>query len=174
VGQLFYIPLPGDGLRCTLRVASFDHVWTEVYDAVGKRWIHVDSCENVFDSPLMYEHGWKRSVDYVLAFARDDVQDVTPRYSNKIDAVPSTRTRCSERELLKSIMALRGKRQADCTPARKKYLVQRSLRELVGFTLPRQPTESEQKGRSSGSLTWRLERGEEQMNNVRTSEIMLK
>jgi peptide-N4-(N-acetyl-beta-glucosaminyl)asparagine amidase len=146
--------------------ASFDHVWTEVYDLVGKRWIHVDSCENVFDSPLMYQHGWKRSVAYTLAFARDDVQDVTPRYSNQMEATLQLRTSCTERELLGAVTALRGKRQAECTPVRKKFLVDRTLKELVAFTMQREPTEGELKGRSSGSLAWRLERGEEQTNNV--------
>lgn len=35
-----------------------------------KRWLHIDPSDNVVDAPLMYQHGWKRDVDYVIAFSR--------------------------------------------------------------------------------------------------------
>lgn len=62
--------------------ASFDHVWTEVYSDAQKRWIHIDPSENVLDVPLMYQSGWKRKIDYVIAFSLDDIQDVTWRYTS--------------------------------------------------------------------------------------------
>jgi peptide-N4-(N-acetyl-beta-glucosaminyl)asparagine amidase len=148
--------------------STSDHVWTEVYNHSKKRWIHVDPSENVFDSPLMYEAGWKRKLEYVLAFAHDDVQDVTWRYSSDHEALKQRRKSCSEGELIKAIVALRGKRQAKVTPARKKFLTLRTFAELAELLIVRQPTNDELKGRSSGSLSWRLQRGEanESTNHV--------
>jgi peptide-N4-(N-acetyl-beta-glucosaminyl)asparagine amidase len=148
--------------------STSDHVWTEVYSATDKRWIHIDPSENVFDSPLMYEHGWKRNLSYVIAFSMDDVQDVTWRYTNQTDKVLKSRNFCTEQELLRVVMQLRAKRQAHCSDIRKMYLKRRTLSELVDFFRHRQPTEGELNGRSSGGLAWRLERGEEQLNNVST------
>lgn len=52
-----------------------------------RKWIHVDPSDNVIDAPLMYQHGWKRFIDYIIGFSKDDVQDITWRYSNKHNEV---------------------------------------------------------------------------------------
>lgn len=57
-------------------------------------------------------------------------------------------------------MQLRQKRQAGVSVARKKFLTLRTLAELGELLIIRDPTENELKGRSSGSLSWRLGRGE--------------
>lgn len=75
------------GYDARLVYATFDHVWTEIFSITQKRWIHIDPSDNVVDAPLMYQHGWKRNVDYVIGFSHDDVQDVTWRYSNTHDEV---------------------------------------------------------------------------------------
>lgn len=108
----------------------------------------------------MYEHGWKRKLEYVIAFSRDDVQDVTWRYSNKHQELLGRRTLCTEKELISGLLQLRQKRQAGSSTARKKFLTLRTLAELSELLIIRDPTEDELKGRSSGSLSWRLERGE--------------
>lgn len=118
----------------------------------------------------MYQHGWKRNVDYVIAVSHEDIQDVTWRYVNNHTNTRQNRQRCTEEELLKTILLLRAKRQKDLSAARKKYLKLRNLREVIGLMVERPPTENEKKGRSSGSLSWRLTRGEEQqcsLNNVK-------
>lgn len=117
----------------------------------------------------MYQHGWKRNVDYIIAVSYEDIQDVTWRYTNNHAETRRNRNRCTEPELLKSILLLREKRQQKGSPARRKFLKKRNLREVIELMVQRQATEDEKKGRSSGSLSWRLSRGEEEKcasNNV--------
>lgn len=144
----------------------FDHVWTEVYSESQLRWLHVDPSENVVDSPLMYQHGWKREIDYVIAYSKDNIQDVTWRYTNNHQEVMKLRKRCSEKDLINTLVTLRQKRQTKLLDERKKYLSQRDMLELIQMTVQRSPTDAELKGRSSGSLAWRQSRGETTFNNI--------
>ncbi|XP_052841030.1 peptide-N(4)-(N-acetyl-beta-glucosaminyl)asparagine amidase isoform X2 [Drosophila gunungcola] len=146
--------------------SHFDHVWTEVYSESQMRWLHVDPSDNVVDSPLMYQHGWKRHIDYVLAYSRDDIQDVTWRYTNDHQRILQLRKLCSEKELVQTLEAIRTKRRGNCTAERRLFLGQRSMLEVIGLTLERKPTENELKGRSSGSLSWRQSRGEHTFTNI--------
>lgn len=58
-----------------------DHVWTEVYSQSQGRWLHADSCENKMDTPLMYECGWGKKLTYIIAYSKDELVDVTWRYT---------------------------------------------------------------------------------------------
>lgn len=107
--------------------------------------MHCDPCENVFDTPLMYEIGWGKKLSYVMAYSRDEVQDVTWRYSCRHNELLSRRNECTEKELLDAIIQLRQERQQDMSTSRKLYLSKRLLAELVEFMTPRQPTEGERK-----------------------------
>jgi peptide-N4-(N-acetyl-beta-glucosaminyl)asparagine amidase len=44
-----------------------DHVWTEIYIEELDRWVHCDSCENAFDTPLVYEKGWGKKLTYCIS-----------------------------------------------------------------------------------------------------------
>lgn len=57
-----------------------DHVWNEYYSESAQRWVHLDSCEAAFDTPLMYELGWGRKISYVLAFGVEGGADVSRGY----------------------------------------------------------------------------------------------
>ncbi|XP_038579993.1 peptide-N(4)-(N-acetyl-beta-glucosaminyl)asparagine amidase isoform X2 [Micropterus salmoides] len=94
------------GLEARYVWDSTDHVWTEIYSVSQRRWLHCDSCENVCDKPLLYEVGWGKKLAYVLAFSKDQVVDVTWRYSCKHPEVLSRRTKVQEAWLLHTINGL--------------------------------------------------------------------
>uniref|UniRef100_A0A4W6FQJ5 Peptide-N(4)-(N-acetyl-beta-glucosaminyl)asparagine amidase n=1 Tax=Lates calcarifer TaxID=8187 RepID=A0A4W6FQJ5_LATCA len=148
------------GLEARYIWDSTDHVWTEIYSVSQRRWLHCDSCENVCDKPLLYEVGWGKKLAYVLAFSKEQVVDVTWRYSCKHSEVLSRRTRVQEAWLLHTINGLNAVRQQSLSPERKKVLTERLLVELVEFISPKTPKPGELGGRNSGSLAWRIARGE--------------
>ncbi|XP_039976868.1 peptide-N(4)-(N-acetyl-beta-glucosaminyl)asparagine amidase [Xiphias gladius] len=148
------------GLEARYIWDSTDHVWTEIYSVSQCRWLHCDSCENVCDKPLLYEVGWGKKLAYVLAFSKDQVVDVTWRYSCNHPEVLSRRTRVQEAWLLHTINGLNASRQQSLSPDRKKDLTERLLVELVEFISPKRPKPGELGGRNSGSLAWRIARGE--------------
>ncbi|KAK2830024.1 hypothetical protein Q5P01_017955 [Channa striata] len=148
------------GLEARYIWDSTDHVWTEIYSVSQHRWLHCDSCENACDKPLLYEIGWGKKLAYVLAFSKDQVVDVTWRYSCKHPEVLTRRTKVQEAWLLHTINGLNSARQQSLSPERKKELTERLLVELVEFISPKKPQPGELGGRNSGSLAWRMARGE--------------
>ncbi|XP_054462106.1 peptide-N(4)-(N-acetyl-beta-glucosaminyl)asparagine amidase [Anoplopoma fimbria] len=157
------------GLEARYIWDSTDHVWTEIYSVSQRRWLHCDSCERGCDNPLLYEVGWGKKLAYVLAFSKDQVVDVTWRYSCKHPEVLSRRTRVQEAWLLHTINGLNATRQQSLSPERKKELTERLLVELVEFISPKKPKPGEMGGRNSGSLAWRIARGETRKADAGTS-----
>lgn len=138
-----------------------DHVWTEVYSQFQKKWLHCDPCECVVDKPLLYEKGWNKKLDYIIAFSCDGVYDVTWRYSADHNGLCIRRNIVSEIALMEQMMKLTEKRRQGLSQNRIKYLNQRHVKELVDFLLPaKENPEETLQGRTSGSLAWRLARGE--------------
>ncbi|XP_010638469.1 peptide-N(4)-(N-acetyl-beta-glucosaminyl)asparagine amidase isoform X2 [Fukomys damarensis] len=88
-----------------------DHVWTEVYSPSHQRWLHCDACEDVCDKPLLYEIGWGKKLSYIIAFSKDEVVDVTWRYSCKHEEVISRRTVITEGLLRETINGLNKQRK---------------------------------------------------------------
>lgn len=123
------------------------------------------------DRPMMYEKGWGKKLTYVIAFSRDEIQDVTWRYTRDYDEVMKRRTNCSEKTLLALLKRLNSTRQGkeDYSEARRKFVSKRSAMELAGM-LGGPPgcekpcevpgNEAVYSGRTSGSLSWRISRGE--------------
>ena len=58
-----------------------DHVWTEVFIEEDKQWVNMDSCENSYNAPLLYEKGWGKKLNYCIAVSPVEIVDVTPRYT---------------------------------------------------------------------------------------------
>lgn len=70
-----------------------DHVWNEVWIEALQRFVHIDVCERAFDSPLMYEKGWKKKLTYVVSYGRYGVSDALPRYSCNQENIISQRAK---------------------------------------------------------------------------------
>ncbi|XP_072431337.1 peptide-N(4)-(N-acetyl-beta-glucosaminyl)asparagine amidase isoform X2 [Chiloscyllium punctatum] len=137
-----------------------DHVWTEVYSNSQKRWLHCDPCENVCDKPLLYEVGWGKKLSYIFAFSKDELVDVTWRYSCKHKELLTRRTKLHEGLLRETINKLNSERKHFLPQDRKQELLERQIVELVEFISPKTPKPGELGGRTSGSVFWRVARGE--------------
>jgi nucleoredoxin len=129
-----------------------------------------DSCEAVVDEPSMYEAGWGKKLNYVVAVAADHVVDVTPRYTRQFYSVDMQARR---REYASSEAA------GDAVVQRAHALQCQSLsnkksKASLDFRLQREAKELERlksvtvwengtvygQGRISGSLAWKLSRQE--------------
>ncbi|XP_033629269.1 peptide-N(4)-(N-acetyl-beta-glucosaminyl)asparagine amidase-like isoform X1 [Asterias rubens] len=137
-----------------------DHVWTEVYSQSQQRWLHCDPCENVCDKPLLYERGWSKKLSYLIAFSNEEVVDVSWRYTANPKDLLGRRKECREEWLMDIITTMNRERQRNLMESRRAVLEQRSAVELAEFLSPKVIRNGEEQGRLSGSIAWRLARGE--------------
>ena len=82
-----------NAFTCILRCVGFearyvldltDHVWCEYWSERMDRWVHVDPCEAKVDGAGIYEKGWGKKLNYVFAGSKDEICDVTAKYSRAI------------------------------------------------------------------------------------------
>ena len=152
-------------LRCLNYEVRFvdnfeDHVWNEYYSESLKRWIHVDSCETAWDTPLIYEQGWGRNMTFILAHSVDGVYDVTRRYVKDWDLIQSRRNK-SEVDRMCAIIDLQNSNlRRDINPDIIELLVKRDFDEQAELLKLKSTTEAKLIGRQSGSENWRRDRGE--------------
>lgn len=95
----------------------------------------------------------------------------TYRYSCEHAKLMQRRTECRESILRKTIERLTKKRQRTLTASRQQVLLNRLAVELVEFITPKTAGQGEMGGRVSGSLAWRLERGETRLAAVSSTVI---
>ena len=160
------------GLEARYVLDWTDHVWSEVYSNAQQRWLHCDPCENACDKPLVYEAGWGKKLTYIIAFAVDDIQDVTWRYTTQAAQVVARRNDCRESWLVRQIVQLRNKCQVALPDNRKDVLQRRLVAEIVELMSTRKADTDECIGRSSGSLAWRQVRGETGSDQIKSSTVI--
>ncbi|CAB3408449.1 unnamed protein product [Caenorhabditis bovis] len=152
------------GLEARFILDTSDHVWTEVYDRQGQRWVHCDPCENIIDKPLIYEKGWNKKLMFVVAYGIDHVCDVTWRYV--MDSKATAARRAVRLETFNSFIRKLSLRQLGEVPESvKKEFALRRLRELfemLDFELKKAKIASNGHfgGRISGNEEWRKQRAE--------------
>ena len=162
--NLFGCILYACGFKTRLVSNYEDHVWNEFYNEEEKRWIHVDSCEEAYDTPLVYEQGWGRVMTFITAASEEEVVDVTPRYVKDWNIIKERRREAMENILKSFILNMNNTLYMKLSDEEKKKLDERrkyeneELCNKIGEC--KNTTDEEKMPRQSGSLQWRKDRGE--------------
>lgn len=164
------------GYETRLILDFTDHVWTECYSMVLGRWMHLDPCEGIYDTPLLYEKGWNKKLNYTIAISRDGVYDVTKRYTRKWHEVLSRRNLTTESSLTLVLKTLTKE-------------LRRNLRNSISTLEERDNNEAKEleknlhsqesdtislPGRLSGDKEWRTLRSELGSNSLSSSSCPIR
>ncbi|KAL6658011.1 hypothetical protein ACP70R_005791 [Stipagrostis hirtigluma subsp. patula] len=140
-----------------------DHVWTECFSNLYGRWMHLDPCEGVYDNPLLYEKGWNKKLNYVIAISKYGVRDVTKRYTRKWHEVLSRRTITSEDTVSAILSSITRKYRTGLSTEVLSIIESREKEEseeLSKSAYLQVETTLSLPGRLSGSVEWRKARSE--------------
>ena len=154
---------------CILRSLNFevrfidnfeDHVWNEYWSDYHNKWIHVDSCENAWNTPLLYEQGWGRNMTFIIAYSVSGVYDVTRRYVKDWRIISERRSQVMNDTCQKLIEFTNNQLREELNPFIIEILAYRDLNEQMDLLKVNTIQEAEMIGRQSGSVEWRTQRGE--------------
>lgn len=149
------------GSRVRYILNSEDHVWTEVFSEKQQRWIHVDSCEEAWDNPTLYERGWGKRMAYCIAFSVEGAMDVTKRYVRD-NSKKLPRDKLSENDLKQLLDNITALRISDMLPEEQVRIMEErdnELTELSSYSVDDHPS-APVGPRQTGSGEWTEKRGE--------------
>jgi len=149
-----------------------DHVWVEIWSEHLDRWVSADACEGpgAFDTPHMYESGWGKKLNYIVAVGLEHVVDVTRRYTKDFAGkVAPNRRLAPESHINEAIGVCHRVQEVHALnigwtdnqgilKTRERLIIEQ-LSFLDVSSAELQP--AEQSGRISGSAEWRRLRGED-------------
>eukprot|EP00775_Hariotina_reticulata_P007406 gene7406-7615_t len=161
--QTFLLLLRAAGFNARHTTDSADHVWCEYFSEPLDRWVHVDACEQAWDTPLLYEGGWGKQLAYVFSASSTGVVDVTKRYVLQPAAVKNRRHLAPEAWLSSTISRLSSELRAHLDMATRRRLATLDAAEalqLMSLEDDSQQTVNGLPGRQSGAVAWRTARGE--------------
>ncbi|KAK6911406.1 Transglutaminase-like, partial [Dillenia turbinata] len=127
------------------------------------RWMHLDPCEGIYDKPLLYEKGWNKKLNYVIAIAKDGVYDVTKRYTRKWHEVLSRRNITTENTLSAVVSNITKECRKGFTSQLLSTLEDRDRIELEALERDLRSVDDGSislPGRLSGDKEWRIARSE--------------
>lgn len=151
------------GYESRLVLDFTDHVWTECFSKFVGRWVHLDPCEAAFDKPLLYEQGWGKKLNYLIALSKDGVFDVTKRYTRNWEEVRLRRTMTSEQNVSNVIANLTARLRRSFSRGYLEQLRSRDEEEAAEFSNFQKEYERKSEalpGRLTGTTEWRKARGE--------------
>ncbi|KAK5786288.1 Peptide-N(4)- (N-acetyl-beta-glucosaminyl)asparagine amidase -like protein [Gossypium arboreum] len=151
------------GYESRLVLDFTDHVWTECYSEALGRWMHLDPGEAIYDRPLLYEKGWGKKLNYVIAIAKDGVYDVTKRYTRKWNEVLSRRAITTESSVVSVLTSITKECRRNCTSQVLSILEERDNIEREALERDLRSTDDAPislPGRQSGDKQWRIARSE--------------
>ncbi|VFQ66296.1 unnamed protein product [Cuscuta campestris] len=151
------------GYEARLIMDFTDHVWTECFSLSLGRWMHLDPCEGIYDNPLLYEKGWKKKLNYVIAISKDGVHDVTKRYTRKWPEVLARRNIVTEAVLSASICDINREVRKDLPFQMLSALEERDKKEAESINrdlYSKDDPSISLPGRLSGDQEWRISRSE--------------
>ncbi|ONH75182.1 Peptide-N(4)-(N-acetyl-beta-glucosaminyl)asparagine amidase [Pichia kudriavzevii] len=78
-------PLTDDEQNAAIDTVLSSEVYDRVKDEEMKQdpnyeWIHLDSCENSYDQPYLYNEGWGKKMSYTFAIGPNYIIDVSDKY----------------------------------------------------------------------------------------------
>lgn len=97
-----------------------------------------------------------------------DVMDVTWRYTKDHQQILKHRNLCDETWLVRTIWNMNNKLQNNLSKPMIQKLQCRLVKEIVEFMTPVDSSAGEYNGRTSGSLSWRMSRGEVEHPKIKT------